>query len=420
MRGHLVHTRIGAGVLSVALATAALAGASTAAQPSGEPIVVGSSLSLTGAFAPTGAIHKIAGDLFIERLNASGGLLGRPVEWLVLDDESDQAQVASLYERLIAQEGVDLIMGPYATPLILSAQGVAERNGFVLPHHTSVLAPLMTYRCQFPSWSIGPTPNELVPNQVFDALESLPEPPQRIVIVTNQSGSTDYVSHGRPDVDEPAAVSIAQDRGLEVVADILYPPGTTEWASIATQIRDADPDFIMANGLGVESLGLLQAMEQLGYRPPLMFSLFPAPGPLLGAGDIAEGHLSVSMFEPNEPILARMEPGVREIVEGFEAAATEAGLPYTTFETQATGSWTAWEILAAGVEAAGGTEDQQAICDALHESGAETTFHGHLTFDPEVNNFWPTTQGLKQVQDGDWVMVWPEDRAAAPLRGPRG
>jgi branched-chain amino acid transport system substrate-binding protein len=431
MRARPVAIRTGTLLLAVTLAVAAQAGTVAAQDPSGEPtasgnapsgdpIVVGSSLSLTGAFAPTGAIHKIAGDLFVERLNAAGGLLGRPVEWLVLDDESDQAQVASLYERLITQEGVDLILGPYATPLILAAQGVAERNGYVLPQHTSVLAPLMTYACQFPGWSIGPTPNEFVPNQLFDAVASLERPPQRVALVTNQSGSTDFISHGRPDVDEPAADSITTDRGLELVADISYPPGTTEWGSIATQLRDAAPDLIVANGLGVESLGLLQAMEQLGYRPPLMFSLFPAPGPLLGAGDLAEGHLSVSMFEPNAPILEAMDPQVREIVDEFQARAVGAELPYTAFETQAAGSWTAWEILAAGVEAAASVDDQQAICDALHANGADTTFNGHLAFDPATNNFWPTTQGIKQIQDGDWVMVWPEERAAAAIRGPQG
>ena len=57
-------------------------------------------------------IHQIAGELFVDRLNASGGLLGRPVEWTVLDDESDQAQVTTLYERLISQDQVDLIIGP--------------------------------------------------------------------------------------------------------------------------------------------------------------------------------------------------------------------------------------------------------------------------------------------------------------------
>lgn len=399
--------------------TGASPGEEAPAAPSGEPIVVGSSLSLTGAFAPTGVIHRIAGDMFVERLNDNGGLLGRPVEWTVLDDESDQAQVAALYERLITQEEVDLIMGPYATPLILSAMGVAERHGYVLPQHTAVLAPLMEYDCQFPGWSIGPTPNEFIPNQLYDALESLEDPPSTIAFVTNQSGSTDFVTHGRADVEEPNAVAIAEERGLDVVADILYPPGTTDWSGIAAQVRDADPDFVMSNSLGVESLGLLQAMDQLGYRPPMTFSLFPAPGPLLGAGELAEGHLSVSTFEPNEPILEEMGDEVRAIVEDFQSRAEEEELPYTTFETQATGSWTAWEILAAGVEGAGTVDDQQAICDFLHENGVESTFHGHLEFDPEDNNFWPPTQTLKQIQDGDWVVVWPEDRAAAELRGPQ-
>lgn len=395
------------------------AGSPAGGSPTGDAIVVGSTLSETGAFGPTAAIHRIAGQQFVDQVNAAGGWLGRPVQWNVLDDESDQAKVADLYERLISQEQVDLIMGPYATPLILSAMGVAERHGYVLPQHTAVLAPLMGYRCQFPAWSISFAPNEFIPNQLYDALASLPDPPQRIAIVTNQSGSTDFVTYGRADVEEPGALSIAQERGLEVVAEIRYPPGTTEWNAQAGQIRDADPDFVLMNSLGVESQGLIQAMAQLNYQPPLMFSLFPAPGPLLGLGDAAEGHLSVSMFEPNEPIIEGMGPQVREIVDEFQSRAQAAGLPYTAFETQATSSWTAWEILAAGVAGAGSL-DQEAICDYLVENGADTTFHGHLTFDPEQNNFWETTSGIKQIQDGDWVMVWPADRAAAPLRAPQG
>lgn len=387
--------------------------------PSGEPIVVGSTLSLTGAFGATGIIHEIAGELFVDRLNASGGLLGRPVEWTVLDDESDQAQVTQLYERLINQDQVDLIIGPYATPNILSAVAVAERNGFTMPQHTAVLAPLLSYDCQFPGWSIGPAANEYVPNQLLDALASLPDPPESVVVATNQNGSTDFISRGLPDDDsDPGMISIAQERGLEVV-DISYPPGTTDWAPIAAQIRDAAPDVLINNGLGVDPVGLIEAMAQLDYSPPMMFSLFPAPGPPLGLGDAAEGLLSVSIFEPNEPLLEQYDPEVREIVAEFADRAAAEDVPYTVFETQAAASWNAWEILVAGVEGAGSL-DQQAICDALHANGADTTISGHLTFDPEVSNFWPSTQGLKQIQDGDWVMVWPADRAAAQLRPPAG
>ncbi|MGH2477049.1 MAG: ABC transporter substrate-binding protein [Candidatus Limnocylindrales bacterium] len=388
--------------------------------PSGEPIRVGSTLSPTGAFGATGVIHKIVGEQFVAALNANGGLLGRPVQWEVLDDESDQAKVTSLYERLISQDGVDLIMGPYATPNILSAMAVAERHAFVLPQHTAVIAPLMGYDCQFPGWSIGTAPNEYVPNLVFDALASLPTPPKKIVVAANQNGSTDFVANGLPDdPNDPSVANVAEGRQLEVAANIQYPPTTTDWTPIAAQIRDAAPDFVFNSAIGVDTVNLIQAMEQLSYRPPMMFSLFPAPGPLLGVGEAAEGVLSVSLFESNEPLLEAAGPEVRTIVEEYQEATAAAGLPYTAWETQATASWNTWEILIAGVQGAGSLE-HDAICAALHENGADTTFSGQLTFDPEDNNFWEPAQLIKQIQGGEWVAVWPADHAAAPLKGPQG
>src|ERR1044071_1669539 len=395
MRTHTLFAILVATALIGAVAGCERKSSGTKADPGGadpaasaKPIVVGSTLSLSGAFAATGQIHKIAGEEFLDRLNKAGGLLGRKVEWVVRDDESDQAKVTTLYEQLISQDKVDLIMGPYATPNILSAMAVAERHGYVLPQHTAVLAPLMKYPCQFPGWSFGFTPNEFVPGQLFDAMASLPTPPKKIAILTNQNGSTDFVSYGAGD-NKKGFVSIAKDRGLEVVAEIKYPPGGANWASMATQVRDAKPDLVVNSGLGIDAVNLLQAMAQLNYSPALMFSLFPAPGPLLKLGPTAERFLSVTMFEPNQAILDKLGPAAKEIVDDFKKRATDAKLPYTAPETQAVASWNAWEILVAGVKAAGSV-DHKAICDALHKGGADTTFSGHLTFDPAKNNFrWP-------------------------------
>jgi branched-chain amino acid transport system substrate-binding protein len=387
---------------------------------SAKPIVVGSTLSLSGAFAATGQIHKIAGEEFLDRLNKAGGLLGRKVEWVVRDDESDQAKVSTLYEQLISQDKVDLIMGPYATPNILSAMAVAERHGYVLPQHTAVLAPLMKYPCQFPGWSFGFAPNEFVPGQLFDAVASLPRPPKKIAILTNQNGSTDFVSYGAGD-NTKGFVSIAKERGLEVVAEIKYPPGaSTNWAPLATQVRDAKPDLVINSGLGIDPVNLLQAMAHLDYAPPLVFSLFPAPGPLLKLGPTADRVLAATLFEPDQAIVDKLGPAAAELVSDFKRRATDAKLPYTSPETQAVASWNAWEILASGVKAAGSV-DHKAICAALHKDGADTTFSGHLTFDPAKNNFWPpTTSGLTQIQDGKWVSVWPAERAVAPIKSPPG
>ncbi|MFY1670207.1 amino acid ABC transporter substrate-binding protein [Plantactinospora sp. WMMB334] len=407
-------------VLALGVAAAGCGSGSGSGSGSGDddPIVVGSTLSLTGAFAATGQIHKLAGEAYVERLNAAGGLLGRQVEWKVVDDQSDQSKVSSLYERLISQDRVDLIIGPYATPNILSAMAVAQRHGYVMPQHTAVLAPQLTYECQFPAWSIGPTPNQFIPTQLFDALAAQPDPPKTVAVLTSQSGSAAFVSDGFGE-DKAGALSIARERGINVVADVHYPPTTTDWAPIATQVRDANPDLVINNGLGVDAVNILQAMAQLNYHPKRMFGLFPAPGPLLDLGEVSEGVLSVSMFEPNKPTLDRLGAPATEIVADFTARAEKAGLPYTVFETQAAASWNAWEILTGAVRDSGGT-DQQKMCDTLHEKGADTTFSGHLSFDPKVQNFWPTTQAIKQIQQGDWVTVWPADRAAGKLAPARG
>jgi branched-chain amino acid transport system substrate-binding protein len=403
---------------AVPSADASASAPASVAPPSGEAIRVGGTLSLTGPFGATGIIHKIAGEQFVATLNANGGLLGRPVEWTVLDDESVGDRASQLYEQLISQDGVDLIMGPYGTPNILPAMAVAERHGFVLPQHTAVIAPLLTYECQFPAWSIGTTPNEYVPTLVLDALASLPTPPGTIAIVANENGSTAFVANGvADDPDDPDVAKVATAKGLEVVLNTSYPPTTTDWAPIATQLKDANADFVFNSAIGIDTVNLINAMEQLDYRPPALFSLFPAPGPLLGLGEPAQGVLSVSLFEATDAAVAAAGPDVAAIVEEFEATATAQGLPYTTWETQATASWTAWEILVAGVEAAGSL-DHTAICDALHASGVQTTFLGQLTFPPADNNFWPPAQLIKQIQGTEWVPVWPAGGSNGTLQGP--
>lgn len=385
------------------------------------PIVVGSTLSLTGPFGATGVIHRIAGEMFVERLNEAGGLLGREVQWQRLDDESDQANVTQLYERLINQDEVDLIIGPYATPNIIAAMAVAERAGYMMPHHTAIHAPLLEYDCQFPGWSMDPAPDTYTSRLLFELLASLPDPPATVALVTNDSGSTQPMTEGFAGAEGGGGGmrGLAPEYGLEVVEEVSYAPGNQEWGSLAVQLRDADADVVVNNGLGVDPVGLIEAMEQLGYRPPMLFSLFPAPGPLLGLGEPAEGTLSVSLFEPNEPLIDQYGEEVRGIVDEFRQRAEAEDLPYPAFETQAAASWNAWEILAGAVEGAG-TLDQQELCDYLVDNGVDTTFNGHLTFDPERSNFWDTNVGIKQIQDGEWVMVWPEERAAAPVAPPRG
>ena len=95
------------------------------AAPSGQPVRIGSTLALTGPLAATSLIHKIVGEIYVDRLNRKDGLLGRPVEWVLKDDQSKADLARTLYEQLVTVDKVDLIIGPYATGGILSAMSVA-------------------------------------------------------------------------------------------------------------------------------------------------------------------------------------------------------------------------------------------------------------------------------------------------------
>jgi len=385
-----------------------MAPGTTAVPTSGDPIRVGSTLALTGVFAPTAAIHKSTGDVFVERINAAGGLLGRPVEWVLLDDESTPDLAAAAYERLITEDEVDLVIGPYGTGNITAAMAVAQRYGYVFPHHTASLTYAYNYACHFSSWSTGLHPNITNPNLIYDALESTGTPPATIGFVVNEFPGTMFISYGEPETDEGGAVAEAENRGWEVVLDVTYPIATSDWAPLAAQVRDADPDFLYIAGLGVDAPNLITAMQAIDYSPDGMFVQWPAPGPLLGT-EGADGIMSVTIFEEHPPFTD--DPEAVEVAAAIDAQLAADGVPYAKVETQAAASWTAWEYLQLAAEGAGSL-DQQAMCDYLIENGAQTLFHGDIQFFPDEQNYFEDLSKVKQVQDGDWWVVYPEEFAA--------
>ncbi|MEN9538466.1 MAG: hypothetical protein RLZZ126_701, partial [Pseudomonadota bacterium] len=117
-------------------AAAAALGSGAALAQSGAPLRIGSTLALTGPLSATALVHKLAGEIYLDMLNARGGLLGRRVEWVLKDDQSKPDLARTLYEQLITVDKVDLIFSPYATGAILSAMGVAQRYNKVLVHHS--------------------------------------------------------------------------------------------------------------------------------------------------------------------------------------------------------------------------------------------------------------------------------------------
>jgi len=381
-------TVIGAGAAGLAAASGL-----SLAQGSG-PIRIGSTLALTGPLSATAQIHKIVGEIFIEQANQRGGWLGRKLEWVLKDDQSKPDLARTLYEQLVTADKVDLLMGPYATGAILSAMGVAQRYNKVLVHHTFGIPSLAKYDMAFPAWSLGPDPGTTVPNTLFDALAAGPKPPKTIAIVTSKFPSIQFLSAG--------AREVAKKRGLQEILFLEWEFGNRDFGPIANRVKDAKPDFVWVGAIGLEGNLLLDAMKKIDYIPPQHFYLYPAPGPLVSLPE-AKNALSVTIFEDLPPFTNN--PGAAEFVKLYRERATAAKLPDPSVEVQAGASYTAWQILAAGVAATKSLDDK-AIGAWLNANRVDT-IQGKLRFDGP-GNYGDDLIRIKQVQNGHWAVVWPQ------------
>ena len=179
--------------------------------------------------------------------------------------------------------------------------------------------------------------------------------------------------------------------------------GNRDFGPIANRIKDAKPDFVWVGAIGLDGNLLLDAMKKIDYVPPQHFYLYPAPGPLVTLPE-AKNALSVTIFEEQPPFTST--PGAAEFVKLYHERATKAGLADPSVETQAAASYTAWQILEAGVIATKSLDDK-AIATWLKTNRVDT-IQGKLRFDG-LGNFGDDLMRIKQVQNGHWVVVWPKE-----------
>jgi ABC-type branched-subunit amino acid transport system substrate-binding protein len=366
------------------------------------PIRIGSTLALTGPLSATALTHKLVGEIYVEQLNARGGLLGRKVEWIVKDDQSKPDLARTMYEQLVTADKVDLLMGPYATGAILSAMGVAQRYNKVLVHHTFGIPSLSKYDMAFPAWSLGSDPGNTVPNTVFDALASTGKSPKTVAFVTSKFPSIHFMTLG--------AREVAKKRGLQEVLFLEWDFGNRDFGPIAARIKDAKPDLVWMGDIALEGNMLLDAMKKIDYTPPLHFHTYPAPGPMTKS---PEGNraLSLTIFEEHAPFTDNALGSA--FVKTFNDRAAKAGLADTSVEVQAAASYSAWQILEAGVRGANSLDDK-AIA-AFIKGNRIDTIHGKLRFNGP-GNYGDDLMKIKQVQNGKWVVVWPTSYAPAGVK----
>ena len=215
------------------LAPVALAGVVFASLPqpvaAQAPIKIGASLSLTGTYAKPGTYQKEGYELCIDELNAKGGLLGRKVEFVVYDDQSMPATAVRLYEKLITEDKVDAVMGPYSSAVTEAVANVTEKYKKVMVAPLAATTSIFKKGRKYIFMVISPA-------EVY--LEGLIDMAAKRGLKTVAIINEDTLF---PKASAAGAAELAKKRGMQVVLQEAYPKGNTDFSALLVKIKAAQP-----------------------------------------------------------------------------------------------------------------------------------------------------------------------------------
>src|SRR5437660_285218 len=196
---------------------------SGASAQTGNPIRVGMSLALTGAGAAPSKVINTALEMWRDDVNAKGGLLGRPVELVIYDDQSSPANVPNIYTKLITVDKVDLLLGPYGTNFVAPAMPTIINNQKMTITFTAIgINDKYHYPKYFSMVSTGPEGIDSFSIGFFDMAAAQQPKPRTVAIIAADAEFAQSAADG--------ARSQIKKHGFNLVYDQRYPPSTTDFA----------------------------------------------------------------------------------------------------------------------------------------------------------------------------------------------
>ena len=252
---------------AAAMIMAACSSSSTTTSSSGtaskSPILIGTSLSLTGDFSVDGQAFERGYNLWVQEINKNGGLLGHKVTLKVLNDNSDPATVATNYSQLISADHAAFVFGPFSTLLTASAAPVAARNHYAFIEGAGG-GPLV-FSLKLPNlFAVSPVvADQLIP--FADWVAALP---------ANERPKT----AAYPMVTDPFAVpmvqnaqAILQKAGVKTVYNKIFPAENPAYKAGADQIAALKPDMVVIGSPDVPGVqSIMQAFMQQHYNPKIL------------------------------------------------------------------------------------------------------------------------------------------------------
>jgi branched-chain amino acid transport system substrate-binding protein len=306
--------------LRVAAALGALA---LAAAPWGvpaqdrKPIRIGFSIAQTGPLSGAGKSGLLALQIWRDEINARGGLLGRPVELVVYDDQSNPALVSGIYTKLLDVDKVDLLVAPYATNLTAPVMPLAKRRDLLLIGNFALDANAQIRHDKYFN------------NQPWASARDSAAP--FLGLCRRLAAKTIAILAADAEFAQNLANGVRQGlkaAGLQAVYDQNYPPNTVDFSSMVRAIRARRPDVVFVASYPSDSTAIIRAVAEIGVGDSV--KLFG--GGMVGLqyatimeslGSMLDGVVNYNTWVPERT----MEfPGVRDFLARYQVRAKEANV----------------------------------------------------------------------------------------------
>ena len=387
-------------MLAAACAAAAFAyGAASAAQAADDTIVLGAAVSLTGKYSTNGKNTKDGYDLAVKAINDKGGIKvgGKAYKLKVVyyDDESTSARGAQLVERLIAQDHVDFVLGPYSSALTKSIAPVTEKYRMPMVEGNGADRDLFKqgYKYLFAVLNTSDYYLREAVNILAEQAKAAGRDPKTIKIaiaIENDNFSQDV---------RDGIVEDAKKYGMQVVVDDKLPADLNDMTATLTKVKALKPDALMISGHEKGAvLGIRQVAEQKVYVPMLALTHCDSAQITQKFGKESDYALCGSQWDVSMTYSDPWFGNSQKYAEMFKKAYNYDP-PYQAAESTAS-----VEVFADAIGRAGSL-DKDNVRDALAKTDL-MTFYGPVKFDASGKNV-AKSMVMYQVQHEKYVVVAP-------------
>ena len=387
--------------LSGLLATAAALASGGAFAQADKPIRIGFSMARTGMLANATPSQANTYELWREQVNARGGMdvggTKRKVEFVTYDDQSKPEQAVRIYEKLITDDKVDLLLAPWGTPFHIAIAPVLEKYKFPLVGNTAASVALRQVK---PGYIWFPT--SAIPDRIAVELVKMLQQNgvKSVVVITNVLPYTKEIQNAlQPELKKA---------GIDIKLSSDYPPDIKDMTSTLTQAKQANPDAMLALAYPGDSVLYTKQAKELGLASPFQFiAIGPSDAfyPKAVGKQAAEDVVTIAHWAPR--------PEWKGSQAFYDAYVKKFGEDPDYLNSAL--AWMSLQILEQAVAKDG--LDKEKIRSTIAKDTFDT-INGPVRFEGVQNVVTPTA--FVQYQKGKLQIVWPKSMASSQYQPKKG